>query len=169
MCYRFAQVIGVTSDPRITFPYLLKIRASTLGLCPAPLVPGRRPHHSVEGPINLGARRSICTHQRRCRHQTLVAPAANVDAHLSRFRPLALCRRRLSAREAGVSWPASANLHKTFTKAPGTDRPLRAWFRHHDQKRTNRILLRSHGPFRSTAYLRKSTATLLGATTIIRR
>jgi hypothetical protein len=32
-CCHFAQVIGVTSDPRITFPYLLKIRASTLGLC----------------------------------------------------------------------------------------------------------------------------------------
>src|SRR5215831_9609437 len=31
MCCRFAQVIGVTSDPRITFPYLLKIRTSTLG------------------------------------------------------------------------------------------------------------------------------------------
>jgi hypothetical protein len=31
-CCRFAQAIGVTSDPRITFPYLLKIRASKLGL-----------------------------------------------------------------------------------------------------------------------------------------
>src|SRR5215475_12152117 len=31
-CCHFAQAIGVTSDPRITFPYLLKIRASTLGL-----------------------------------------------------------------------------------------------------------------------------------------
>ena len=36
MCCRFAQVIEVTSDPRITFPYLLKIRASTLGLCALP-------------------------------------------------------------------------------------------------------------------------------------
>ena len=35
-CCRFAQAIGVTSDPRITFPYLLKICASTLGLCAAP-------------------------------------------------------------------------------------------------------------------------------------
>ena len=32
MCCHFAQAIGVTSDPRITFPYLLKTRASTLGL-----------------------------------------------------------------------------------------------------------------------------------------
>jgi hypothetical protein len=31
-CCNFAQAIGVTSDPRITFPYLLKTRASTLGL-----------------------------------------------------------------------------------------------------------------------------------------
>ena len=31
-CCHFAQVIGVTSDPRITFPYLLKICASTPGL-----------------------------------------------------------------------------------------------------------------------------------------
>ena len=32
MCCHFAQAIGVTSDPRINFPYLLKICASTLGL-----------------------------------------------------------------------------------------------------------------------------------------
>ena len=31
-CCNFAQAIGVTCDPRITFPYLLKTRASTLGL-----------------------------------------------------------------------------------------------------------------------------------------
>jgi hypothetical protein len=31
-CCHFAQAIGVTSDPRITFPDLLKICASTLGL-----------------------------------------------------------------------------------------------------------------------------------------
>ena len=35
-CCRFAQVIGNTSDPKITFPYLLKICASTLGLCALP-------------------------------------------------------------------------------------------------------------------------------------
>jgi len=40
------------------------------------LVPGRPRHHSVEGLISLGARRSIRTHRRRCRHQALVAPAA---------------------------------------------------------------------------------------------
>jgi hypothetical protein len=32
-CCHFAQALGVTSDPRTTFPYLLKIYASTLGLC----------------------------------------------------------------------------------------------------------------------------------------
>lgn len=31
-CCRFAQAVGISSDPRITFPYLLKIRASKLGL-----------------------------------------------------------------------------------------------------------------------------------------
>jgi hypothetical protein len=31
-CCNSAQAIGVISDPRITFPYLLKICASTLGL-----------------------------------------------------------------------------------------------------------------------------------------
>ena len=31
-CCRFAQAIGIASDPRITFPYLLKICASKLGL-----------------------------------------------------------------------------------------------------------------------------------------
>ena len=74
-CCRFAQDIGITSDPRITFPYLLKIRASTLGLC-ALLVPERRRHHSLEGPINPLARRSIPPHQRPRPHQTLVEPAA---------------------------------------------------------------------------------------------
>ena len=32
-CCRFAQVIGITSDPKITFPYFIKICASTLRLC----------------------------------------------------------------------------------------------------------------------------------------
>src|SRR5512145_2785481 len=40
-CCHFAQVIGVTSDPRITFPSFLKIRTSTLGLCTVPA--GSRP------------------------------------------------------------------------------------------------------------------------------
>jgi hypothetical protein len=31
-CCRFAQAVGIPSDPRITFPYLLKICASKLGL-----------------------------------------------------------------------------------------------------------------------------------------
>ena len=74
-CCRFAQDIGITSDPRITFPHLLKIRASTLGLC-ALLVPERRRHHSLEAPINPLARRSIAPHQRPRPRQTLVEPAA---------------------------------------------------------------------------------------------
>jgi len=35
-CCHFAQAIGITSDPRITFPYLLKICASTPELCGMP-------------------------------------------------------------------------------------------------------------------------------------
>src|SRR5215510_15247386 len=64
-CCRFAQLIGDTSDPRITFPYLLKICASTLGLCAAPARSTRRRDHSLEGPINFGATRSIRPQQRR--------------------------------------------------------------------------------------------------------
>jgi hypothetical protein len=76
VCCRFAQVIGITSDPKITFPYLLKICASTLGLCACPLVRERRRHHSLEGSINLVARRSIRPHQRPRPDQILVEPAA---------------------------------------------------------------------------------------------
>jgi hypothetical protein len=75
-CCRFAQVIGIISDPKITFPYLLKICASTLGLCAAPPVPGRRRHHSLEGPIDLVARRPVRPHQRPRPDQTLVELAA---------------------------------------------------------------------------------------------
>jgi hypothetical protein len=75
-CCRFAQAIGVTSDPRITLPYLLKICASTLGLCAAPAGSGRRRHHPLEGPINFLARGCLRPHQRRRPDQTLVEPAA---------------------------------------------------------------------------------------------
>src|SRR2546429_7822334 len=75
-CCRFAQAIGVTSDPRITFPYLLKTRASTLGLCAVPAVPERRRHHPLGAPVNLVARGCLRPHQRRRPDQTLVEPAA---------------------------------------------------------------------------------------------
>src|SRR5262245_65868444 len=52
MCCRFAQVIGVTSDPRITFPSLLKIRASNVGLCASALVPGWLTSSLVGRPLN---------------------------------------------------------------------------------------------------------------------
>ena len=65
-CCRFAQAIGITSDPRITFPYLLKICASKLGLCRRPLVPERRRHHST----------FHRPHRRPRPDQTLVEPAA---------------------------------------------------------------------------------------------
>ena len=85
-CCRFAQHIGDTSDPRITFPYLLKICASTLGLCAAPARFTRRRDHSLEGPINFGATRSIRPQQRpspsnprraRC---TVVAPPLAISS-----------------------------------------------------------------------------------------
>ena len=71
-CCRFAQVIGIASDPRTTFPYLLKICASTFGLCALPAGPDRRQHHPLEGALNLLARRSINHHQRRRPDQTVV-------------------------------------------------------------------------------------------------
>jgi hypothetical protein len=55
VCCRFAQVIGITSYLRITFPCLLKICASTLGLCAVP-GPDWRRHYRLEGPLNLLAR-----------------------------------------------------------------------------------------------------------------
>jgi hypothetical protein len=42
MCCQFAQAIGITSDPRITFPDLLKIRASTRELHAVPAASERR-------------------------------------------------------------------------------------------------------------------------------
>src|SRR6516165_12253427 len=85
-CCHFAQAIGVTSDPRITFPYLLKICASTLGLCAAPARFTRRRDHSLEGPINFGATRSIRPQQRpspsnlRRTRRTVVAPPLAISS-----------------------------------------------------------------------------------------
>src|SRR5258706_7818219 len=97
-CCRFAQVIGITSDPKITFPYLPKICASRLELCAAPAGSKSATDHSLEGPIDLVARRSIRPHQRPRPDQTLVEPAAPSSSHLSRFRPLALFVRLPSVR-----------------------------------------------------------------------
>src|SRR6516225_8178445 len=65
-CCHFAQAIGVTSDPRITFPYLLKICASTLGLRAvlagfrtATASLASRPHQP--GPSTLGPSSSAST------------------------------------------------------------------------------------------------------------
>jgi hypothetical protein len=70
LCCRFAQVIGITSDPRTTFPLLLKIPASTIELCALPAGSDRRRPHYL-------ARRSIAHHQRRHPDQTGVEPAAS--------------------------------------------------------------------------------------------
>src|SRR5215831_4405167 len=85
-CCRFAQHIGDTSDPRITFPYLLKVCASTLGLCAAPARFTRRRDHSLEGPINFGATRSIRPQQRpspsnpRRARRAVVAPPLAISS-----------------------------------------------------------------------------------------
>jgi hypothetical protein len=102
-CCRFAQVIGITSDPKIAFPYLLKTCASTFGLCACPLVPEWRSHHSLEGCINLVARRSIRPHQRPRPHQNLVEPAAPLASRLPRFPSLAAFGRRPLVRVASFA------------------------------------------------------------------
>src|SRR5262249_1813914 len=96
-CCHFAQVIGVTHDPRSIFPNLLRICASTQWLCGCPLLPERRWHHSPK-PRQPRREGSLRPHPRCPLDQTLVGPAAPWSTYLSRFRPLALYRRRLLAR-----------------------------------------------------------------------
>ena len=116
-CCRFAQDIGITSDPRITFPYFLKIRASTLKLC-ALMVPERRRDHSLEGPINFGATRSIRPQQRpspsnlRRTRRTVVAPPLAISS-IGAFRTPAVGACGLG-RHAGVRKP-SQEQNKTTT------------------------------------------------------
>jgi hypothetical protein len=100
-CCRFAQAVGITSDPRITFPYLLKICASKLGLwAPAG---SRTATASLDIPPSSSAPASR-SYPRRARR--------TVVAHLSRFRPLAVFERLPSARVDRVVVQASENLHK---------------------------------------------------------
>src|SRR5436309_10285759 len=75
-CCRFAQAIGVTSDPRITFPYLLKTRASTLGLwAPAG---SRTATPSLDVPPSSSASASR-SNPRRAR-RTVVAPLLAISS-----------------------------------------------------------------------------------------
>ena len=98
---------------RSVLPFCSSRCASTLGLCAAPMVPGRRCHHSVEDPINLRARRSIRTHQRRRRDQTVVepgAPSTPTPRDFVHWRFSYACRRR--------AWIGSSRRRpKTFTEA----------------------------------------------------
>ena len=99
-CCRFAQAIGVASDARITFPYLLKICASKLGLwAPAG---SRTATASLDVPPSSSASASR-SNPRRARR--------TVVAYLSRSRPLALFERLPSARVDRVVVQASENLH----------------------------------------------------------
>ena len=72
-CCHFAQAIGVTSDPRITFPYLLKICASKLGLwAPAG---SRAATASLDVPPSSSASTSR-TNARRARRTVVATPLA---------------------------------------------------------------------------------------------
>jgi hypothetical protein len=75
MCCHFAQAVGVTSDPRITFPYLLKIVPARSGCVRRSPVSAQQRHHSLEGPINL-ARRSVRPHRHPRVNYTLAELAA---------------------------------------------------------------------------------------------
>ena len=101
-CCHFAQVIGVPSDLRITFPYLLKICASKLGLCAASA--GSR---TAMPSLDIPSSSAVASHSnpRRARR--------TVVARLSRFPPLALFERLLSARADRVV----CRRPKTFTPA----------------------------------------------------
>ena len=74
MCCRFAQVIEVTVTQNY-FPYYSRSVPARSGCVRCLLSFDRQRHHSLEGPINLVARRSIPHHQRRRLDQTLVEPA----------------------------------------------------------------------------------------------
>jgi hypothetical protein len=75
-CCRFAQVIGITSDLRITFPYLLKICASKLGLwAPAG---SRTATASLDVPPSSSASASR-SNPRRAR-RTVVAPPLAISS-----------------------------------------------------------------------------------------
>ena len=76
VCCRFAQAIGVTSDPELLSPIYSRSVPARSGCVRRPLVPGRRRHHPLEAPGNLVARGCLRPHQRRRPDQTLVEPAA---------------------------------------------------------------------------------------------
>ena len=105
----FAQAIGVTSDPKITFPYLLKIRASTPGLCATPAGSRSATAQSLEDPINLVARRSIPHHQRRRLDQTLSHRSRAGSRYFVHWCFSYACRRR-------VRIGSSCRRPKSFTK-----------------------------------------------------
>ena len=92
-CCHFAQVIGVTSDLRITFPILLKICASTRWLWGVACLQSAAGITRFGGPVSLVARGSLRPDQRCRLDQTLVAPAAS-GADPPRLRSLAAFGRR---------------------------------------------------------------------------
>ena len=75
-CCHFAQAIGVPSDPRITFPYLLKICASKLGLWALAGSGTATPSLDVPPTSSASASRS---NPRRAR-RTVVAPPLAISS-----------------------------------------------------------------------------------------
>jgi hypothetical protein len=72
----FAQVIGVISDPKITSPIYSRLVPARSGCVRPSPVSERHGHYSLEGSINLVARRSARPHQRSRLNRTLREPAA---------------------------------------------------------------------------------------------
>jgi hypothetical protein len=99
-CCRFAQAVGITSDPRITFPYLLKICASKLGLwAPAG---SRTATASLDVPPSSSAS-APRSNPRRAR-RTVVAPPLAISS-IGGFRTPAVGACGLG-RRAGVRKPS---------------------------------------------------------------
>jgi len=104
-CCRFAQAVGIPSDPRITFPYLLKICASKLGLWALAGSGAATPSLDVPPTSSVSASRS---NPRRAR-RTVVAPPLAISS-IGAFRTPAVgaCG---WGRRAGVRKPSHECAH----------------------------------------------------------
>ena len=85
-CCHFAQAIGIPSDPRITFPSLLKIRTSTLGLCalstgrPAMASLAGRPHQPPRTPLHPSPPASASPPNPGPARRAVVAPSLAISS-----------------------------------------------------------------------------------------
>ena len=98
--------------PELLSPIYSRSVPARSGCVRCPLVPDRQRHHSLEGTINLIARRSIrhsSASTSRSNHPS--QPAAPSSRRLSRFRPLVLFVRLPSVPADRVVMQASEKLH----------------------------------------------------------